>query len=94
MKAGNRAGCRTILVQTGQGRESLIKIISGKTRIKPDWVCASLAAATILILYYFRSINDNANTLSSIESRKDMPRPNALSSYYLDASIISVKASS
>ncbi|MBI4764886.1 MAG: HAD hydrolase-like protein [Deltaproteobacteria bacterium] len=36
-QAGNRAGCRTVLVQSGQGKESLIKILSGKTRIRPDW---------------------------------------------------------
>jgi histidinol-phosphate phosphatase family protein len=52
IQAGNRAGCRTILVQSGQGRESLIKILSGKTRIKPDWVCDDLSSATPLILEY------------------------------------------
>ncbi len=50
MRAGKRAGCRTVLVQTGQGKESLKKILTGKTRIKPDWVCDSLAAASPLIL--------------------------------------------
>jgi D-glycero-D-manno-heptose 1,7-bisphosphate phosphatase len=54
IRAGNRAGCRTLLVQTGQGRESLKKILTGKTRIRPDWVCESLAAATPLILDFFR----------------------------------------
>jgi histidinol-phosphate phosphatase family protein len=54
LQAGNRAGCRTVLVQTGQGRESLIKILSGKTRIKPDWVCADLPSAAPLILEYFK----------------------------------------
>ena len=53
IQAGNRAGCRTLLVQTGQGKESLIKILSGKTRIRPDWVCDSLAAAIPLILENF-----------------------------------------
>ena len=52
--AGNRAGCRTVLVQTGQGKESLKKILEGKTKIKPDWVCESLAAATPLILDHLR----------------------------------------
>ncbi|MEW6184729.1 MAG: HAD hydrolase-like protein [Thermodesulfobacteriota bacterium] len=33
--AGNRAGCLTILVQTGQGKETLKKILSGKTTFKP-----------------------------------------------------------
>ena len=50
IQAGNRAGCRTVLVQTGQGGESLKKILTGKTRIRPDWVCDDLAAATTLIL--------------------------------------------
>jgi histidinol-phosphate phosphatase family protein len=50
IQAGRRAGCRTILVQTGQGEASLRKILDGKTGVKPDWVCASLAAATPLIL--------------------------------------------
>lgn len=54
MRAGNRAGCRTVLVQTGQGEESLKKILTGKTRSKPDWVCESLAAATPLVLDHFR----------------------------------------
>jgi len=54
IQAGNRAGCRTLLVQTGQGRESLKKILTGKTRVRPDWVCESLAAATPLILDYFQ----------------------------------------
>ena len=54
IQAGNRAGCRTVLVQTGQGAESLKKILGGKTSIQPDWVCDSLPAATPLILDYFR----------------------------------------
>ncbi len=54
IRAGNRAGCHTVLVETGQGEESLIKILAGKTRIRPDWVCGSLAAATPLILDYLQ----------------------------------------
>jgi histidinol-phosphate phosphatase family protein len=50
IQCGKRAGCRTILVQTGQGKESLKKILAGKTKIKPDWVCKSLDAATLLVL--------------------------------------------
>jgi histidinol-phosphate phosphatase family protein len=53
IQAGSRVGCRTVLVQTGQGRESLKKILTGKTRVRPDWVCESLPAATPLILEYF-----------------------------------------
>jgi histidinol-phosphate phosphatase family protein len=55
IQAGNRAGCRTVLVQSGQGRESLIKILSGKTRIKPDWVCGDLPSATPLVLEHFQN---------------------------------------
>ena len=50
IQAGKRAGCRTLLVQTGQGEDSLKKILAGKTRIRPDWVCPSLAAARPLML--------------------------------------------
>ncbi|MBI5604261.1 MAG: D-glycero-beta-D-manno-heptose 1,7-bisphosphate 7-phosphatase [Deltaproteobacteria bacterium] len=57
MQAGNRAGCRTLLVQTGQGEESLKKILTGKTRIRPDWVCESLATATPLLLAYLKKEN-------------------------------------
>jgi histidinol-phosphate phosphatase family protein len=56
IQAGNRAGCRTLLVQTGQGRQSLIKILSGKTRIKPDWVCDDLPSATPLILEHLQRV--------------------------------------
>jgi histidinol-phosphate phosphatase family protein len=70
IQAGNRAGCRTVLVQTGQGEESLKKILGGKTRIRPDWVCESLAAATPLVLDYFRSTNDNANILVDVSDEK------------------------
>ena len=53
IQAGNRAGCGTLLVQTGQGKESLIKILAGKTRIKPDWVCEDLPSAVSLVLEHF-----------------------------------------
>ncbi len=53
IQAGKRAGCRTLLVQTGQGREALIKILSGKTKFKPDWVCDGLLAAVPIILEFF-----------------------------------------
>jgi histidinol phosphatase-like enzyme len=57
IQAGNRAGCRTLLVQTGQGEESLIKIISCKTRIKSDCICDDLPSAAPLVLEYFLKIN-------------------------------------
>ena len=53
IQAGKRAGCRTVLVQTGQGKESLKTILAGKTKIKPDWVCDDLPSATSLILENF-----------------------------------------
>src|SRR4030042_375624 len=54
IQAGNRAGCRTVLVQTGQGKESLKKILTGKTRTRPDWVCDDLSAAVPNILAFFK----------------------------------------
>ena len=57
LQAGKRAGCRTALVQTGQGEESLKKILTVKTRIRPDWVCESLAAATPLLLAFLKKEN-------------------------------------
>ncbi len=57
IQAGSRAGCRTILVQTGQGEESLKKILSGKTRIRPDWVCSSLISATPIAVQYLSEGN-------------------------------------
>jgi phosphoglycolate phosphatase-like HAD superfamily hydrolase len=49
MQVCRRAGCKTLLVQTGQGEASLKKILEEKTAIRPDWVGESLAAATPLI---------------------------------------------
>jgi histidinol phosphatase-like enzyme len=56
LQAGNRAGCQSLLVQTGQGKETLKKILSGKTIIKPTWVCDDLPSATPLILEYFGKV--------------------------------------
>lgn len=50
IQCGKRAGCRTVLVQSGQGEGSLKKILTGRTKIRPDWVCESLAAATAVLL--------------------------------------------
>jgi D-glycero-D-manno-heptose 1,7-bisphosphate phosphatase len=55
VQAGRRAGCRTVLVQTGQGKKTLQKILTGQTSITPDWVCDNLASATPLMLNYFKS---------------------------------------
>ncbi len=54
IQAGKRAGGRTVLVQSGQGKESLQKILSGTTQIKPDWVCDNLTAAIPIILDYLK----------------------------------------
>ena len=54
LQAGRKAGCKTLLVQTGQGEESLKKIISQKTRVRPDWICPSLAEAAPLIVRFFK----------------------------------------
>lgn len=50
IQAGRRAGCQTILVQTGKGQVSLSKILAGKTAITPGWVCENLAEATAVML--------------------------------------------
>lgn len=50
IQAGNRAGCPTLLVQTGQGKETLRKMLSGETTIKPFWVCPDLPAAVPVII--------------------------------------------
>lgn len=49
--AGARAGCRTILVQTGRHLDPPIMTSEPFDRtVKPDWTCASLAAAADWIL--------------------------------------------
>jgi histidinol-phosphate phosphatase family protein len=53
LQAGRRAGCKTMLVRTGQGEETLKKILGGKTRIRPEWICASLAEAVPLIVRFY-----------------------------------------
>ncbi|MBA4395246.1 MAG: D-glycero-beta-D-manno-heptose-1,7-bisphosphate 7-phosphatase [Desulfobacca sp.] len=52
VQAGKRAGCRTILVQTGHGEKTLEKILAGQTTVTPDWVCDNLASATTLMLNF------------------------------------------
>jgi D-glycero-D-manno-heptose 1,7-bisphosphate phosphatase len=49
--AGARAGCRTVLVQTGKHRQPPIQTSEPlDTSIQPDYICADLAAATKWIL--------------------------------------------
>lgn len=54
IQAGKRAGCHTVLVQTGQGEKSLEKIMAGQAAVAPDWVCDNLASATPLMLELFK----------------------------------------
>ena len=58
IQAGKRAGCRTVLVQTGQGNKTITKILTGQTKIKPDWVCDNLASAIPIILDYFKETHN------------------------------------
>ena len=49
--AGAKAGCRTVLVQSGQHRAAPIQTSDPlDLSIKPDWTCADLAAAADWIL--------------------------------------------
>jgi len=45
IQAGKSAGCRTILVLTGQGEKTLATILSGKTTSSPDLVVSDLPSA-------------------------------------------------
>ena len=54
IQAGKRAGCRTVLVQTGHGGKTITKILTTQTKIKPDWVCDNLASAIPIILTFFK----------------------------------------
>ncbi|MEW6184724.1 MAG: D-glycero-beta-D-manno-heptose 1,7-bisphosphate 7-phosphatase [Thermodesulfobacteriota bacterium] len=60
LQAGNRAGCCTILVQTGQGKETLKKILSGKTIIRPRWVSEDLNTTIPLILKHLTRNGKNS----------------------------------
>jgi D-glycero-D-manno-heptose 1,7-bisphosphate phosphatase len=48
IEAGRRAGCRTVLVRTGYGRESEIRLMADGAR--PDFVADDLAAAATVIV--------------------------------------------
>ena len=50
MAAGAAVGCRTIWVQTGKHHDPPISTTTPFTPVKPDWVCADLAAAADWIL--------------------------------------------
>lgn len=56
VQAGKQAGCHTVLVQTGQGKKSLQKILAAQATVSPDWVCDNLASATSLMLNFFKGI--------------------------------------
>ena len=49
--AGARAGCRTVLVQTGKHLDAAIETVEPMdTTVRPDYTCRDLAAATSWIL--------------------------------------------
>ncbi len=49
--AGNRVGCRTVLVKTGMHSKAPIESSDGVTSlVEPDYVCADVAEAVKLIL--------------------------------------------
>jgi D-glycero-D-manno-heptose 1,7-bisphosphate phosphatase len=50
LEAGSGAGCRTLLVQTGQGRETLNKILQEDRPGRNTWVAGDLSRGTDLIL--------------------------------------------
>jgi histidinol-phosphate phosphatase family protein len=49
LQAGKKAGCLTVLVLTGQGRDTLSKMFSTRPSFPPDFVCRSLPAAVSLV---------------------------------------------
>ena len=50
LEAGKRVGCRTILVQTGQGRETLKKIFQMDNLGSEFWIAGDLSRCTDLII--------------------------------------------
>jgi D-glycero-D-manno-heptose 1,7-bisphosphate phosphatase len=44
IQAGKMAGCRTILVLTGQGEKTLATLLGGKTTVSPDLVVPDLSS--------------------------------------------------
>jgi histidinol-phosphate phosphatase family protein len=49
LEAGRKAGCRTVLVLTGQGSETLGRVFSGELSCPPDFICRDFPAAVDLI---------------------------------------------
>jgi histidinol-phosphate phosphatase family protein len=49
LDAGRKAGCRTVLVLTGQGLKTLNRVLSGELSCPPDFICRDLPAAVDLI---------------------------------------------
>ena len=58
IQTGYRMGCRTVLVQTGQGKKSLSMLLTGEgEKWSPDFICESLVSAVPLILKFFQTRN-------------------------------------
>jgi histidinol-phosphate phosphatase family protein len=55
LEAGKGVGCRTILVQTGQGRETLNKIFQMARPGSNFWIAGDLSRSTDLIIRLIRS---------------------------------------
>lgn len=50
LEAGSRAGCRTLLVKTGQGRETINRLFQGDEIRSQIWITGSLLESVDLIL--------------------------------------------
>jgi len=55
LEAGKGVGCRTILVQTGQGRETLKKIFQMDNPGSNFWIAGDLSRCTNLIIRLIHS---------------------------------------
>ena len=64
IEAGYRAGCKTILVLTGQGNDELKKIL--KMNIKPDYISNDLYMAIQIINRNNSGKGDNMNTTKEL----------------------------
>lgn len=64
IEAGYRAGCKTILVLTGQGNDESKKI--SKMDIKPNYISNNLYTASQIIKRNDKGKEDNINTLKGI----------------------------
>jgi histidinol-phosphate phosphatase family protein len=56
IQAGKRAGCRTILVLSGQGEATLSKILQRKTVSAPDLIVSDLPSALPFLKAWFQAV--------------------------------------